>query len=233
MKHIFISHISEEGATAERLKAALNRDFLNLVKVFVSSDTESIAAGEEWLDSVEKALRDCEIFVTLCSPESLRRAWINFETGAAWILKIPVIPICHSGLLVEDLPMPLSLKQGLALSDGNGLCRLYTRIAGALGSGVPDKDWPKLAKELSSPDGPGTTTHQTTEELDADRDIRQRLTQSLNHPKHKWRTLARIAVEAAVSEEKAADILRGDSAIRFSRNPKKETIIGLRSRVGG
>jgi TIR domain len=74
-KHLFVSHISEERKIAERMKEALSRDFLGLVDVFVSSDTESIAAGEEWLRSVEKALLDCTIFVILCSPESIRRPW--------------------------------------------------------------------------------------------------------------------------------------------------------------
>ena len=53
-KRLFISHISEERNIAERIKGALARDFLGLVEVFVSSDTESIAAGEEWLRSIEK-----------------------------------------------------------------------------------------------------------------------------------------------------------------------------------
>jgi hypothetical protein len=66
-KRLFISHISEERETAECIKAALSRDFLGLMNVFVSSDTESIAAGEDWLRSVETALRDCVILVCAVS----------------------------------------------------------------------------------------------------------------------------------------------------------------------
>ena len=60
-KRLFVSHISEERSIAEQLKTALNRDFLGLLDVFVSSDTDSIAAGEEWLRSIDKGsarLRD-------------------------------------------------------------------------------------------------------------------------------------------------------------------------------
>lgn len=46
-KRVFVSHISEEAKTAARLKDALVRDFLGFIDVFVSSDTESIAAGED------------------------------------------------------------------------------------------------------------------------------------------------------------------------------------------
>src|ERR1700722_15407363 len=101
-KRLFISHISEERSIAEQLKTALVRDFLGLLDVFVSSDTESIAAGAEWLRSIEKALHDCAVFVVLCSPESVRRPWINFEAGAAWMRDIPLIPVCHAGLLPHD-----------------------------------------------------------------------------------------------------------------------------------
>ena len=59
-KRLFISHISEERAVAELVKNILGRDFLGLLQVFVSSDTESIAAGEEWLRSIEIALRDAQ-----------------------------------------------------------------------------------------------------------------------------------------------------------------------------
>jgi hypothetical protein len=53
-KRLFISHIAEEREIAERLKTSLTRDFLGMLDVFVSSDTESIAAGEEWLKSIER-----------------------------------------------------------------------------------------------------------------------------------------------------------------------------------
>jgi hypothetical protein len=102
-KRLFISHFSEEHSIAERMKTALNHDFLGLLDVFVSSETESIAAGEEWLSSIDKAMRGSAIFVILCSPASIDRPWINFEAGAAWVQKIPLIPICHSGLLPRDL----------------------------------------------------------------------------------------------------------------------------------
>jgi hypothetical protein len=43
-RRAFLSHISEEAGAASVLKNALDRDFLGMLKVFVSSDTESISA---------------------------------------------------------------------------------------------------------------------------------------------------------------------------------------------
>ncbi len=164
---IFISHISEEKAPAAQLKRALTRDFLGLVDVFVSSDTESISAGEEWLQSVAKALRECAAVVILCSPESVKRPWINVEAGAAWMRDIPLVPVCHLGLLPRD-----------------------------------------------------------------DRDIRDRLRASLETTEFEWRSLERVAIGAAISEERAADLLRSDPEVRFSKGKSVNVIVGLRSRVG-
>ena len=231
-KRLFISHISEEREVAESLKRVLGRDFLGLLEVFVSSDTESIAAGEEWLRSIEKALRDCAIFVILCSPESIRRPWINFETGAAWMREIPIVPVCHSGLLPRDLRMPLSLKQGIALNDADGLRRFYVRISNVLECNTPSLDFSELALELAPTGSEARTSEQAIKELDADRDARRRLAEALSGPKYKWRTLQRVATEAAISEERAADLLRSDPTVRFSKGKSQNMIVGLRSRVG-
>jgi hypothetical protein len=42
---VFISHVSEEAQLASVLKTHLTSDFLGMLDVFVSSDTESILAG--------------------------------------------------------------------------------------------------------------------------------------------------------------------------------------------
>src|SRR4029450_1118575 len=128
MNRAFISHVSEEAAVAGRLKTALGQDFLGFLGVFVSSDAESIAAGEEWLRSIESALAESAILVVLCSPAAIGRPWINFEAGAAWMRGIPLVPVCHAGLTPGDLPMPLSLRQGVLLEEPGGARRLYARI---------------------------------------------------------------------------------------------------------
>lgn len=231
-KRLFISHISEEREVAERIKTALSRDFLGLLNVFVSSDTESIAAGEEWLRSVEEALSDCALFVVLCSPESIRRSWINFETGAAWMRKIPIIPVCHVGLQPHDLRMPLSLRQGIALNDSDGLRRFYIRVAKVLECNAPNQDFSRLARELATEAAQKEHSSEAVRELDHNRGVQERLTQALNNPKWEWRSLKKLAIEAAVPEEKAADLLRADPRVRFSKHKSLGVIVGLRTRVG-
>jgi hypothetical protein len=197
-----------------------------------SSDTDSIAAGEEWLKSIEIALHECSIVVILCSPESIRRPWINFEAGAAWMREIPLIPVCHLGLLPRDLPMPLSLRQGIALSDPDGLRRFYGRVAKILGGDIPSRSFDELAAELTASFSISPTP--TSERaLERERGIRQRMMEALEDPKWRWRTLGQVAAAAVTSEEYAADLLRADPDVLFGKDDKTgKIIVRLRSHVG-
>ncbi len=230
-KRAFVSHISEESAVAVALKSALRRDFLGLLDVFVSSDTDSISAGDDWLQSVEEALQQSALLIMLCSPASIRRPWMNFEAGAAWALHTPIIPVCHGGLSPRDLPVPLSLRQGIAIGDAEGLRKLYMRVARALMLDPPVADFTELATLLSSIPTPATVTYADTQRLEADREICNRLHRSLNHPDHIWRSLEWAAAEAGVSEEIAADVLRGNEDVRFGKAKSGKIIVGLTSRV--
>jgi hypothetical protein len=208
-----------------------------LLDVFVSSDTESIDAGEEWLKSIQRALQECLIVVILCSPESIRRPWVNFEAGAAWMLEIPLIPVCHLGLLPRDLRMPLSLRQGIALGDPDGLRRFYGRVAKILGSDIPTISFDKLAKKLTASltaaSMKSSTTPASKRELKLERSIRQRMMEALEDKRWRWRTLGQVAASAATSEEYAADLLRADPDVRFGKEDTTgKIIVGLRSRVG-
>lgn len=82
---VYKSHLrSEEAATAKRLKKAPVRDFLSFIDIFVSSDTESIAAGErEWPHPIEAALQDSRIVIVL------RAARIRFAAPESTSKPVP------------------------------------------------------------------------------------------------------------------------------------------------
>jgi hypothetical protein len=90
---------------------------------------------------------------SLLCPTSIRRPWVNFEAGAAWMHKIPIIPLCHGGLEPRDLPMPLSSRQGLLLSKDSDLKKLYSRIAKELTCEMPERTFDQLSEHsfLGSP----------------------------------------------------------------------------------
>ena len=147
-KKVFVSHISSETELAQLLKQRLQKHFLGLLDIFVSSDRETITAGQQWLTEVDRALKSADLQVVLCSEESVGRPWVNFEAGAVWLRGIPVIPLCHSGLKPRDLPVPLGMLEGIECGQSDGLRKLYDSIAKALGVDVPEIDFPQMAAEL-------------------------------------------------------------------------------------
>src|SRR5271170_5194153 len=115
--NVFLSHITVESTMADLLRRRLENDFIGLVEVFESSDRLSIPVGSKWLDEVTQALKRADLHLILCSPDAVKRPWIQFEAGAAHLRGIPIIPLCHSGLTLAQLPVPLSESEGMQITD--------------------------------------------------------------------------------------------------------------------
>lgn len=143
---LFISHITEEKELALAFKSLVESQFLGMLDVFVSSDENSIAMGQRWLDNITAALKTCAIEVILCSPQSIRRPWINFEAGAGWVRDIPVIPLCHSGIEPSQLPMPLNLLQAAKATEVSSLKLVFPVLANALGAKCPSTDFTEFTE---------------------------------------------------------------------------------------
>jgi TIR domain len=148
--NIFLSHVTVEANLAEIIKRHLVKDFIGLVDVFESSDRLSIPAGKKWLSEVTSALAKADLHLILCSNESKMRPWINFEAGAAHLRGIPIIPLCHSGLTLAQLPVPLSEYEGIQAAEPDGVLSLYRVIAESIGSSIPEIDFHAFAKEVTA-----------------------------------------------------------------------------------
>lgn len=146
---IFLTHIGEEAGLAAVLKRWIEDTFSGKCEVFVSSDSDDIVPGDKWLNELDQALTDAGLFLVLCSPRSVRRPWVNFETGCGWIKRVPIIPICHSGQAKGELPLPLSTFQGIESSQSNFAKELLNAIAkqGSI-SKVPPIDFVQMMKEI-------------------------------------------------------------------------------------
>ncbi len=229
---VFVSHITEEAPLAKLLKTELVQDFLGLLDVFVSSDTESIAAGDKWLPSIESALQRASVQLVLCSPVSVRRPWINFEAGASWMRGIPVIPVCHTDLEPSDLPMPLAALQGVRASDASGLNQIYRLIANIMGARQPRIDTAKIIESIRGFEDIYRTQIPVSaaSEIDQNRLALQRMKDLLEEPKFRYRTIDKLAAAAAMSASEAIDLLRTDKDVIFSKKESGEPIARLRWR---
>lgn len=145
---VFISHITEEKELAIAFKELVEKSFLGMIDVFVSSDAGSISVGRKWLDDITSALKTCAVEIVLCSPRSVTRPWINFEAGAGWIRDIPVIPLCHSGMEPSSLPLPLNLLQAAKAGDAESLRLILPVLAKAIGSNIPTVDFDEFVKRV-------------------------------------------------------------------------------------
>lgn len=144
---LFISHVSTEADLAQLLKEQLVADFGSDLDVFVSSDRNSADPGRDWLLNVRQALEQARVVIVLCSEESLARPWVNFEMGAAWIRQeVRLIPVCHSGLVPERLPVQLNLLNALEAGRDGDLSQLYRVVAEQLGVAVPRADFAPIVE---------------------------------------------------------------------------------------
>ncbi len=139
MKNIFISHITEEKEVAIIIKKLIEEIFPEQIEIFVSSDGVSIVAGTKWLDEISKALNQADLLITLCSEMSIKRPWINFELGAGWIKKIPIIPICYLGMTKRQLPQPIAMLQSMDLIDADSLKYMFEGITKHLKLTLPNR----------------------------------------------------------------------------------------------
>jgi len=124
--NLFLSHISGESSEARALKTSLESALPGL-EVFVSA--VDIHIGQQWMDEINKAMKKAKAILVLCSPQSIRRPWINFESGSGWARKMPVIPMCFKGLTKEQLPDPLRIFQGIELRDDDSFSNLVKLLS--------------------------------------------------------------------------------------------------------
>jgi hypothetical protein len=147
---VFVSHLHREAKFADLLRKRLTQDFKGQLELFISSDATSVPAGSEWFERVLAGMNRAQLQFVICSHQSVRRPWINYESGACRIRGVHVIPLCHTGITPEQLPVPLSMSEGVLLTDPKGLRRVYARIAEMLDEAVPAVDFARLGDQFKS-----------------------------------------------------------------------------------
>ena len=135
MSDIFVSHIHEEENVANDLLAFVRQE-LGRTTVFLSSDTWQVYAGEIWLERIRQELASARVVIVMLSPESVKRPWVNFEAGAAWLSGKVIIPVCYGGLTKSSLSKPYSNIQALDLATEDYY--LIRSIHHHLNPGAPD-----------------------------------------------------------------------------------------------
>jgi hypothetical protein len=158
MASLFMSFIHDEVQEATFVRRFIHNALSSPVDSFMSSDRSAIYAGEDWMARIFKELEETKVLVSMLSPVSVSKPWINFEAGAAWMNKKVVIPACIGGLTVGNLPKPYSSLQALDVETFDGMYYLVSSVAHHLGLPEParpvfsDKPEPFLLGSMSEDD---------------------------------------------------------------------------------
>jgi hypothetical protein len=139
MASIFMSFIHEEESVAKHVHDSIHLILGQTIDTFISSDKNAIYAGEDWMNRIFEELGTAKVLVSMLSPDSVKRPWINFEAGAATALHAKVIPVCIGGLTINQLPKPYSSLQAVEIDTHEGAYYLFSSIAHHLGMTLPKK----------------------------------------------------------------------------------------------
>jgi hypothetical protein len=151
---IFISFTNRDQVAARAMSRFLGQLaplFGENVDTFHSSDRNVIFAGDDWMKRVFDELQPTKILISMLSPKSVKKPWINFEAGAAWLRGAKVIPVCFGGLTVGKLPKPYSNLQAVEIDNAPACYYLAASIAHHLDKELPE--WPANIKDPNDPSG--------------------------------------------------------------------------------
>ena len=119
MSTIFVAHSSDAKAIAVKFKDILMRGEANL-KVFLSSDWNSIEAGTIWLEEIEKALASHTHFIALITrAEDSELPWICYEVGFARGRRVLPKIFVFGGIALNEIAFPLAGIQFVGTWDTN------------------------------------------------------------------------------------------------------------------
>jgi hypothetical protein len=145
---VFVSHSAADKVLAKALQRELKAYLGGDVEVFVSSDLSSIRGGADWKDRLMGRLRTCRVAVTLATPSSIDRPWVNYETGIVDGRERVVIPCVARGLRFANLDPPLGIRHGRELGDPEAAEALFREVRDYLG--LPEVAEPPVVKQTVS-----------------------------------------------------------------------------------
>lgn len=112
---LFISHAHDDVELVRALKTMLMDLYSNYFDIFATAVTP-LKGGQVWRDEIREHIAKAKVMIVLITPISVRRIWIPFEAGAAWLDSIDrkkVLIPCRFNY--ADFTSPLSEHHGVNL----------------------------------------------------------------------------------------------------------------------
>jgi nucleoside 2-deoxyribosyltransferase len=109
---IFLSHSYADTVLAQKIRGVLSQHLGH--SVFIHED---LSAGENWQVKLRKELEQADVIVALLTPQSVADSWLLQETGAAWALEKPIVPVVSRIEILDRFPIQLKSDPVLELKD--------------------------------------------------------------------------------------------------------------------
>lgn len=147
---VFISHINEEARVAHSVKSLLGEVFGPDLRVFVSSDYESLRGGDKWFPTILENLKTARVVLVLLSKDSLYRPWIPYEAGVGEGAGAKVIPMVHMDFSLRELGPPLGEYHVRRLQSVEGVRALIADVGIEVGLDVSEIDVAAFVDEVEA-----------------------------------------------------------------------------------
>jgi hypothetical protein len=144
---IFISYSRTDSAFVDRLEADLRaRDFQTWV------DRRRLEGGQDWADSIQRALERCEVMLVILSPDSIASEWVKKELSFAQTAGKRIIPVHFRA--VSQVPLRLEGLQWVEFSGEYqaGLDALLFALAAPVPAPSPRPMTPQVPLSDTQPD---------------------------------------------------------------------------------
>jgi hypothetical protein len=124
---VFLTHATKDQTLAIFLKNLIENSVPG-ADVFVSSDTEDLRPGDEWVRRIRENLRAARVLLVLASERALARPWVWYEAGSAWSRRIRMIPCCIGKIRKNNLSALFSSYRALNLDEASDFSSLLTEL---------------------------------------------------------------------------------------------------------
>ncbi|HKJ39844.1 MAG TPA: TIR domain-containing protein [Anaerolineales bacterium] len=127
MNKIFISYAHKDGSEL----AELLHERLTDCGYDVWKDSHDLGVGTSFPSSISDAIKQCDDFILVLSPEALRSTWVDDEKNMALVARRHLLPVVISGTNNSDIPLDLQTKNYIEMKgadDWEALNRLVNEI---------------------------------------------------------------------------------------------------------
>lgn len=123
-RRIFISHSAYDTLTAKVLRDVLGR--AGVGRTFL--DADDLRPGDQWIEGIREALRECDALVTLLTPEFATRPWMSAEWACFW-LERKVTYVLRCEMPTRDVFQPMQASQIVDLTSVTAMTTFLDTIA--------------------------------------------------------------------------------------------------------